>query len=139
MWCVYNRISFSWGCSPWFGRQDSNLRPLGPKPSTMPNFATPEYSGRFLSQRQANRLSLGAGDGPRSRTPLRHRILSTASLPIPSLRRLWSPPIDLNYQAIPSLTFSVHARTHVLSHSRISPLSHVWKWGNVKTSFHSPT
>lgn len=25
----------------WSGRQDSNLRPLGPKPSALPNCATP--------------------------------------------------------------------------------------------------
>ena len=31
----------------WLGRQDSNLRHLGPKPSTLPNWATPHWLTRF--------------------------------------------------------------------------------------------
>jgi hypothetical protein len=28
----------------WSGRQDLNLRPLGPKPSALPNCATPRFT-----------------------------------------------------------------------------------------------
>ena len=45
--CVQSRRSPSWAKAPWkllSGRQDSNLRPLGPKPSALPSWATSRYS-----------------------------------------------------------------------------------------------
>ncbi len=46
--CVQGRRSTNWATGPWSRRQDLNLRPLRPKRSALPNWATSRYCYNIL-------------------------------------------------------------------------------------------
>ena len=48
----YGDISARGDFPAWSGRQDLNLRHLGPKPSTLPNWATPRKNLRLVFRRK---------------------------------------------------------------------------------------